>query len=99
MESEDNKPTNSPEDNQNDDIKNRISSAYLLYLYFSKKTSNLNEANIKAYITARFTYSQTKLKNSFGKVKNKNCQKIPSAHVQHLYLSMCNALNAQKLIL
>ena len=31
---------------------------------------------MKAYITVRFTYSQTKLKNSFVKVKNKNCQKI-----------------------
>ena len=30
---------------------------------------------MKSYITARFTYSQTKLKTSFGKVKNKNCQK------------------------
>ena len=31
---------------------------------------------MKAYITVRFTYSQTKLKNSFVKVKNKNCGKI-----------------------
>ena len=54
---------------------------------------------MKVYITARFTYSGTKLKSSFAKVKNKNCQKIPSVHVQHLYLSVCNALNAQKLIL
>ena len=29
---------------------------------------------MKAYTTARSTYSQTKLKNSFMKVKNKNCQ-------------------------
>ena len=54
---------------------------------------------MKAYITARFTYSRTKLKNNFAKVTNKNCQKIPSVHVRHLYLSVCNALNAQKLIL
>ena len=29
---------------------------------------------MKAYTKARSTYSQTKLKNSFTKVKNKNCQ-------------------------
>ena len=31
---------------------------------------------MKTYITATFTYSRTKLKDSFAKVKNKNCQKI-----------------------
>ena len=29
---------------------------------------------MKTYITATFTYSRIKLKNSFAKVKNKTCQ-------------------------
>ena len=29
---------------------------------------------MKAYTTARFAYSRNKWKNSFAKVKNKNCQ-------------------------
>ena len=54
---------------------------------------------MKTYITAAFTYSRNKLKNSFAKVKNKNCQKI-TIHTRTTFISvMCNALNAQKLIL
>ena len=30
---------------------------------------------MKAYTTARFSYFRTKWKNSFPKVKDKNCQK------------------------
>ena len=33
LESENNNPTNSPEENQNDDIKNHISSAYLILVF------------------------------------------------------------------
>ena len=44
---------------------------------------------MKAYTTARFAYSQTKLKNSFAKVKNKNCQKITiSTRITFVFVSV-----------
>ena len=54
---------------------------------------------MKAYTTARFAYSQTKLKNSFAKIKNKNCQKITiSTLITFVFVSV-QCVNAQKLVL
>ena len=54
---------------------------------------------MKAYTTARFAYSQTKLKNSFAKVKNKNCQKITiTTRITFVFVSV-QCVNAQKLVL
>ena len=70
LEQENTNSTSSPEENESDDPKPQ----HFQYLPYaansSKNRSNLNEANMKGYTTARFTYSRTKLKSNFAKVKD-----------------------------
>ena len=73
MEQENTNSTSSPEETKTMIQNHNISSTYLFLVLAansSKNRSNLNEANMKGYTTARFTYSRTKLKSNFAKVKD-----------------------------
>ena len=51
---------------------------------------------MKTYITAAFTYSRTKLKNSFAKVKNKKLPENYHPHTYNIYISHVQCVKCSK---